>query len=286
MSALKTALVTGSTSGIGRATAITLAAQGIFVVISGRDQERGQAAVDTIRSAGGSAALILKDLSLPEGPAELAREATEAAGGQIDILINNAAAGFYALAEMTTVEDFERVFVLNTRAPALLTGALAPAMAQRGRGVIINVTAVAAQIGQAGLTLFGASKAALGSMTRTWAAEYGSRSVRVNAAEIGAITTPDNPGATEVLETSLAVSRLFGRAQLKKPQQSLFSLLPQQPRTFIALFFLWIVAHSSHHPWPCPTNSLAVRMYEVLFRDRTMSILRTALVDPGGNTYT
>jgi NAD(P)-dependent dehydrogenase (short-subunit alcohol dehydrogenase family) len=195
-----TALVTGSTAGIGRATAAALAREGTFVVVHGRDESRGEQTVDAIRTAGGDAALVLGDLSDPGTVAEVARQAVAAAGGHIDVLVNNAAFGSYGLTHETPAAEYDRVFALNVRAPGLLTAALAPGMVERGHGAIVNVTAVAAEFGQPGLSVFAASKAALNSLTRTWAVEYGPHGVRVNAAQIGAVLHADNGLAKQVLE--------------------------------------------------------------------------------------
>ena len=210
----QTALVTGSTSGIGRATASALARAGAFVVVTGRDEARGKETCEEIRTAGGQAALVLADLTEPDAVRELVRRATAEAGGQIDILVNNAGDGFYAPTEEISLETFDALFAVNTRAPFQLTAALAPAMAQRGHGVIVNVTGTAADLGVAGLSVFGAAKAALASMTRTWAAEFGPRGVRVNAVDLGAIVTPRAEGARAILDgySALIPARRAGEA--------------------------------------------------------------------------
>ncbi|MEW2450961.1 SDR family NAD(P)-dependent oxidoreductase [Streptomyces parvulus] len=186
----RAALVTGSTDGIGRSTALALARAGMFVVVTGRGEKQGKETCEAIEAAGGSAALVLADLADVEAVDRLAESAVDAAGGHIDVLVNNAAVPYYAPTEKTSASDFDAVIAVNLRAPLLLTGLLAPAMARRGDGAIVNMTGTAAQFGVPGLSLFGAAKAALGSMTRTWAAEYGRFGVRVNAIELGAIRTP------------------------------------------------------------------------------------------------
>ncbi|MFE9601353.1 SDR family NAD(P)-dependent oxidoreductase [Streptomyces hokutonensis] len=186
----RAALVTGSTDGIGRTTALPLARAGMFVVVTGRDEKRGEETCQAIRDAEGSAALVLADLLDADAVRDLAEAATVAAGGHIDVLVNNAAVPYYAPTAQTPAEDFDSVMAVNVRAPFLLTGALAPAMARRKHGVIVNITGTAAQLGVPGLSLFGATKAALSSMTRTWATEYGRHGVRVNALDLGAIRTP------------------------------------------------------------------------------------------------
>src|SRR5690349_9504802 len=133
----RTALVTGSTGGLGVAIASALAAQGAFVIVSGRDKVRGDAVVADIRSADGSAEFVAADLGAGEREVRrFAEEAVAAAGGRIDILVNNAA---MLLMPTPTGEISEVVlrdaFAVNVFAPFLLTGRLAPAMAQRADGV-------------------------------------------------------------------------------------------------------------------------------------------------------
>jgi NAD(P)-dependent dehydrogenase (short-subunit alcohol dehydrogenase family) len=204
----RTALVTGSTSGIGRATALRLARDGVFVVVSGRDERRGQETCDAVREAGGNCALVLADLRKPDAAQTLAREAVAAAGGPIDILVNNAGGGHFPDGNQAkpavdvSPADFEAVFTLNTRAPYLLAAALAPDMLERGRGVIVNVLAISGARGYPGVSVFGGAKAAVASFTRTWAVEWGP-AIRVNAVDPGSIRTPIHDG-NEALLAGLA----------------------------------------------------------------------------------
>src|SRR6516162_9367373 len=128
----QTALITGGTSGIGRATANKLARLGIHVIVVGRNTERGEKGVAEIRAAGGKANFISSDLHDATGAREVARKAIELGNGHVDILINNA--GIYPSGpthEMTE-EMFERVYSLNVKAPFFLVAELAPLMAKRG----------------------------------------------------------------------------------------------------------------------------------------------------------
>src|SRR6266567_3216897 len=165
-------LVTGSTSGIGRAVAVALAGLGAHVAVSGRDEVRGKQVVDEIAAAGGRAEFLAADLSDAESVRSLADRAVERLG-RVDVLVNNA--GIYppGPTEGMTETDFDTVFGVNVKAPFFLVGLLAPAMAERGHGVIINVTTMVAQFGFVGLRRYGASKAALVLLTKAWAAEYG-----------------------------------------------------------------------------------------------------------------
>ena len=187
----RTALVTGSTGGLGVAIASALAAEGAVVVVSGRDKRRGDAVVADIRSAGGRAEFVAADIG--EGEAEvrrLAEQATAAAGGRIDVLVNNAAMLLMPTPTADISEQLLRdAFAVNVFAPFLLTGALAPAMVQRGEGAIVNIGSITGLRGSDGSAVYSSNKAAIHSFTQSWAAEYGPFGVRVNAVAPGPIAT-------------------------------------------------------------------------------------------------
>ncbi|MFG1926455.1 SDR family NAD(P)-dependent oxidoreductase [Cryptosporangium sp. NPDC048952] len=180
----KNALVTGSTTGIGRATAFALAARGASVVVTGRDTERGTEVVQKIQADGGSARFVAADLLDAEDIARLVSEA-----GEVDVLVNNAGVGSFGPSAGISVEQYDAMLDANVRAVYLLTTALAPKMAERGGGSVINVSSGAAQLGGAYNAVYGATKAAVGSLTRAWAAEYGPAGVRVNAVAPGPVLT-------------------------------------------------------------------------------------------------
>ena len=187
----RTALVTGSTGGLGVAVASALAAEGAFVVVSGRDKARGDAVVADIRSAGGVAEFIAADLGAGEQEARrLAEQATLAAGGRMDVLVNNAATLLMPTPTAEISEEaLQDAFAVNVFAPFLLTGALAPAMAERGEGAIVNIGSITGLRGGDGSAIYSATKAAVHSFTQSWAAEYGRFGVRVNAVAPGPIAT-------------------------------------------------------------------------------------------------
>lgn len=179
-----TALVTGATSGIGRAVARSLAGQGAEVVLHGRDRDRGEALVKEIAQGGGSARFVAADLTDAEETLRLAAEA-----GDVDILVNNAGLFEFSPTAVTGAESFDRQIAVNTRAPFLLVGALAPAMAERGRGSIVTIGSSAARMPAPVGAAYGASKAGVEILTRYWATEFGASGVRANAVSPGPVRT-------------------------------------------------------------------------------------------------
>jgi NAD(P)-dependent dehydrogenase (short-subunit alcohol dehydrogenase family) len=201
-----TALVTGATAGIGHAVALQLAGMGAEVVVHGRDPQRGADIVDEITAKGGQARFVAADLADPDDVRRLAAEA-----GDVDLLINNAGIYQFSSTPDTTPEMFDTHMAINTRAPLLLVGALAPGMASRGHGAIVNISTVAATTPARGGGVYGASKAALELLTRVWADEFGPQGVRVNAVSSGPVRTPGTTVMGEDALQALARTTIVGR---------------------------------------------------------------------------
>ncbi|GAA2612437.1 SDR family NAD(P)-dependent oxidoreductase [Paractinoplanes durhamensis] len=203
----RTALITGATAGIGRAVALKLADRGAEVIAHGRDARRGQELVHEIEQRGGKARFVAADLADAGAVTRLAAEA-----GDVDILVNNAGVYAFTRTPDTSADDFDRHIAINTRAPFLLVGALAPAMAERGRGAIVNITSTAATLAAPVGAAYGASKAAVELLTRSWATEFGAAGVRVNGVSPGPVRTD---GTEQMLGDNIAVlaqANIRGRA--------------------------------------------------------------------------
>jgi NAD(P)-dependent dehydrogenase (short-subunit alcohol dehydrogenase family) len=200
----KIALVTGATSGIGKATALQLAAQGATVIVHGRDADRGAQVVEEIQRSGGIARFVAADLGDPANAVTLAT-----AAGDVDILVNNAGFSWFGPTADLDADTLDRLFAANVQAPFLLVAAIAPKLVAKGEGVIINLASMAGSLGLAGGAAYGATKAALASFTRAWTAEYSTSGVRVNAVAPGPVYT----GATKKENIdSLATTTAVGRA--------------------------------------------------------------------------
>ena len=182
-------------------------AQPAHVVISGRDAARGQAVVKEIQEAGGRADVVEADLGGTYAQLRaFAAEATSALGGRVDILVNNAGIYPATLTEDLPDDDLDAMLAINIRAPHVLVAALAPGMAERGSGVIVNIGSWMAQVGSPYAAMYTATKAADEQLTRSWAAEYGPRGVRVNTVAPGATLTPGNEAVRAVLDAMTATT--------------------------------------------------------------------------------
>jgi NAD(P)-dependent dehydrogenase (short-subunit alcohol dehydrogenase family) len=219
------ALVTGATSGLGRAIAVQLASDGFEVIVHGRDAERGQQAVGQIEKAGGTARFAAADLMDTAAIAQLA-----AAAGEVDVLVNNAGFSWFGPTAELSAQRFDALLASNVRAPYFLVAAIAPGMAARGRGSIINISSMAGRIGLAPAAAYGATKGALESMTRAWAAEFSPAGVRVNAVAAGPVYTD---GAAGDRTTALGATTPLGRAAQPEEIAALVSFLASPQSGYI-----------------------------------------------------
>lgn len=192
----KTALVTGASRGIGRATAQALANAGAHVIAHyGRAASEADALVAEIRGAGGRADAAQADLSIPEGAATLASQVRAIAGKRLDIFVSNAGISKAAAIEDHTVEDFDNLFATNVRSPFFLVKELLPLFGE-GSSIILISSVVAhavpgnpGQPGAPSLPAYAATKGAIDTLVRHWAATLGPRGIRVNAVAPGVIET-------------------------------------------------------------------------------------------------
>ena len=219
------ALVTGATSGLGRAIAGQLARDGFEVVVHGRDLRRGSQAVAEIEQAGGAAVFAAADISGTAGIQQLAD-----AAGDVDVLVNNAGFSWFGPTADLTPDTFDGLFASNVRAPYFLVAAIAPGMAARGTGSIINISSMAGRIGLAAGGVYGATKGALESLTRSWAAEFGPHGVRVNAVAPGPVYTE---GAARERTTALGATTLLGRAADTSEITGLVSFLASPAASYL-----------------------------------------------------
>jgi NAD(P)-dependent dehydrogenase (short-subunit alcohol dehydrogenase family) len=223
----KIALVTGGTSGIGRAIAERLARDGAEVIITGRGETRGNEVLAEIKNAGGKARFVAADLANFEDVKRLIE-----AAGEVDVLVNNAGVFPGGPTEQTTREAFDLTFDVNVKAPYFLTAAIAPRMAAKGGGTIINISSMAATIGMNGLAAYGASKAAVESLTKAWTAEYAAQGVRVNTVAPGPTRTPASAAMGEMFDV-LASSTPAGHGATPDEIAATVSFLASDEASFI-----------------------------------------------------
>ena len=184
----KTALVTGASRGIGRAGALALAQGGAQVVVHyGRGKAEADAVVAEIRNSGGRAETIASDLAAPDGAHELAKQVREIVGDRLDVLVANAGVSKPASIEDTTLEDFDRLFAVNVRSPFFLVQQTLPIL---GNGSsIVFVSSLVAHAAVGALSAYAATKGAIDTLVKHFAAALGARGIRVNAVAPGVVDT-------------------------------------------------------------------------------------------------
>ena len=184
----KTALVTGASRGIGRASALALAKLGAQVLVHyASGAKEADAVVAEIRKMGGRADAVGADLGAPDGPHKLAQQARAIVGDRLDILVANAGVAKAATIEETTVEDFDRLFAVNVRAPFFLVQQLLPILHEGSSVVLLSSLAAHASVGT--LAAYAATKGAIDTLVKHFASALGPRGIRVNAVAPGVVAT-------------------------------------------------------------------------------------------------
>ena len=184
----KTALVTGASRGIGRASALALAEAGAQVLVHyGRGAAEAEAVVKEIRDAGGRAEAVAADLAAPDGAHKLAADVRRIVGGRLDILVANAGVAKAAPIEDYTVEDFDNLFAVNVRAPFFLVQQLLPILGEGSSVILLSSLAARASVGT--LSAYAATKGAIDTLVTHFAQALGERGVRVNAVAPGVVET-------------------------------------------------------------------------------------------------
>lgn len=185
----QTAVVTGSSTGIGEQIARRFGQEGAKVVVTGLDHREAQAVADDICGGGGEAfALGGIDLAGPGAPEELAHRALEVLG-EVSILVNNAALKARTNLETTDAAAFDRFMAVNLRAPLLLVRALLPNFRARGGGTVLNIGSVNAYCGERELLAYSVSKGGLMTLSRNLADAYAAEGIRVNHLNVGWVLT-------------------------------------------------------------------------------------------------
>ena len=184
----KTALVTGASRGIGRASALALAKAGAQVLVHySRGAAEAEAVVADIRKAGGRADAVMADLGTPDGPHQLAAQVRKVVGDRLDILVANAGMSVGGTIEDTTVEAFDQMFALNVRAPFFLVQQLLPILGKGSSVVLVSSLAAHASVGA--LSAYAATKGAIDTLVKHFASALGDRGIRVNAVAPGVVET-------------------------------------------------------------------------------------------------
>ena len=184
----KTALVTGASRGMGRSTALKLAEQGARVVVHyGNAAAEADEVVRLIRAANGQADAIGADLTAPDAPHRLAAEVRKIIGDRLDILVANAGTAASASIEDTTVDQFDKLFAVNVRAPFFLVQQLLPILGEGSSVVLLSSLAAHASVGT--LAAYAATKGAVDTLVKHFASAFGERGIRVNAVAPGVVAT-------------------------------------------------------------------------------------------------
>jgi NAD(P)-dependent dehydrogenase (short-subunit alcohol dehydrogenase family) len=186
----KTALVTGASRGIGRATALALAETGVHVLVHyGRSAKEAESLVAAIQTKGGRANAMLADLGTPNGAALLAKQVRSIVGDRLDVLVLNA-----GISKAAPIADFDNLFATNVRSPFFLVQQLLPVLDECSNIVLISSATARTVVGKPGLEnpsilAYASTKGAIETLVKHWAAILGPRGIRVNAVAPGVIDT-------------------------------------------------------------------------------------------------
>jgi len=190
----KTALVTGSSRGIGRATALALAEAGAHVIVHGRSTEEPASVVAAVRAKGGNADAVSADLGTPDGPAQLAQQVRGIVGDRLDALVLNAGISMAARVTDYTTTDFDKLFAVNVRGTFFLVQHLLPILGEGSSIIVTSSVTARTVIGKPdlespSLLAYASTKGALETLVKNWTALLGPRGIRVNAIAPGVIDT-------------------------------------------------------------------------------------------------
>src|SRR5882672_4774545 len=207
----KTALVTGASRGMGRATALALAAAGARVVVHyGRNADEAKSVVDQIRAAGGRADAVAADLAAPDGAHTLAAQVRNLLGDRLDIIVANAGISKAAAIDDITVKDFDELFAVNVRSPYFLVQQLLPTLGNGSNIIFLSSLGAHAAVGT--LSAYAATKGAIDTLVKYFAAALGPRGIRVNAVAPGVIDTD----MSNLLKTDEGKTSVLGMQALKR----------------------------------------------------------------------
>jgi 3-oxoacyl-[acyl-carrier protein] reductase len=214
----KTALVTGASRGIGRATAFALSDAGAHVLVHyGHSTQEAESLVAGIHSKGGRADAIKADLGTPDGATLVAKEVRSIVGERLNVLVSNAGITKAATIKDHTVEDFDNLFATNVRSPFFLVQQLLPILGEGSNILVISSLGARAVIGKpdldnASILAYAATKGAIETLVKNWAAMLGPRGIRVNAVAPGVIDT----GMSNFTKTEAGRDLVLGMQALKR----------------------------------------------------------------------